>query len=78
MRIEKSYGDVAKAFAGAAHVVKGRYVIGRHSGVPMETRGALGYYDAAKDILELHGAAKVPHRNRETLDVAGWKSVGGD
>jgi CO/xanthine dehydrogenase Mo-binding subunit len=33
----------------------------------METRGAIGRYDAARDVLELHGAAKVPHRNRETL-----------
>ena len=40
---------------------------GRHSGVPLETRGAIGRYDAARDILELHGAAKIPHRNRETL-----------
>ena len=38
---------------------------GRHSGVPLETRGAIGRYDAARDVLELHGAAKVPHRNRE-------------
>src|SRR5207302_4129479 len=29
--------------------------------------GAIGRYDAARDILELHGAAKIPHRNRETL-----------
>jgi carbon-monoxide dehydrogenase large subunit/6-hydroxypseudooxynicotine dehydrogenase subunit gamma len=35
--------------------------------VPLETRGAIGRYDAARDILELHGAAKVPHRNRESL-----------
>ena len=41
--------------------------IGRHSGVPLETRGAIGRYDAARDLLELHGAAKIPHRNRETL-----------
>ena len=41
--------------------------IGRHSGVPLETRGAIGRYDAARDVLELHGAAKVPHRNSETL-----------
>ena len=34
---------------------------------PMETRGAIGVYDAARDRLELHGAAKVPHRNKETL-----------
>ncbi len=41
--------------------------IGRHSGVPLETRGAIGRYDASRDILELHGAAKVPHRIRELL-----------
>ena len=32
-----------------------------------KTRGAIGRYDAARDMLELHGAAKVPHRNRELL-----------
>jgi aerobic carbon-monoxide dehydrogenase large subunit len=35
--------------------------------VPIETRGAIGRYDAALDVLELYGAAKVPHRNREAL-----------
>ncbi len=41
--------------------------VGRHSGVPLETRGAIGRYDAARGILELHGAAKVPHRIQELL-----------
>ena len=36
-------------------------------GVPLETRGAIGRYDAARGILEMHGAAKVPHRNQELL-----------
>ena len=49
------------------HVVELELAIGRHSGVPLETRGAIGRYDAARDILELHGAAKVPHRNQELL-----------
>ena len=62
-----SFGDIDAAFRGAHCVVELDLTTGRHSGVPMETRGALGYYDAARDILELHGAAKVPHRNRETL-----------
>ena len=35
--------------------------------MPLETRGAIGRYDASRDILELHGAAKVPHRIRELL-----------
>ncbi|HTH98081.1 MAG TPA: xanthine dehydrogenase family protein molybdopterin-binding subunit [Stellaceae bacterium] len=63
----QEYGDVADAFATAHAVVEIDVHIGRHSGVPMETRGAIGRYDAARDILELHGAAKIPHKNRESL-----------
>ena len=33
----------------------------------METRGAIARYDEARDVLEMHGAAKVPHWNRDTL-----------
>jgi aerobic carbon-monoxide dehydrogenase large subunit len=63
----QGYGDVDAVFRDAAHVVEVDVEIGRHSGVPLETRGAIGRYDAARDILELHGAAKVPHKNRESL-----------
>ncbi len=63
----QGYGDVAAAFKQAAHVIELDLSVGRHSGVPLETRGAIGRYDAARDVLELHGAAKVPHRNRESL-----------
>ena len=41
--------------------------IGRHSAVPLETRGALARYDTSRDVLELYGATKVPHRNRDAL-----------
>ena len=52
----------------AAHaVVELDLAIGRHSGVPMETRGAIARYDAARDMLEMHGAAKVPHWNRDNI-----------
>jgi aerobic carbon-monoxide dehydrogenase large subunit len=63
----QGYGDIATALKNAAAVVELDLSIGRHSGVPLETRGAIGRYDAARDVLELYGAAKVPHRNRETL-----------
>jgi carbon-monoxide dehydrogenase large subunit/6-hydroxypseudooxynicotine dehydrogenase subunit gamma len=65
--IRQGYGDVDAAFRTAPMVVELELAIGRHSGVPLEARGALGRHDAARDILELHGAAKVPHRVRELL-----------
>ncbi len=65
--IRQGYGDVDAAFRAAPRVVELELSIGRHSGVPLETRGAIGRYDAARGILELRGAAKVPHRNQELL-----------
>ncbi|HEX3859251.1 MAG TPA: xanthine dehydrogenase family protein molybdopterin-binding subunit [Pseudolabrys sp.] len=65
--LQKTYGDVDKAFADAHAVVSLELSVGRHSGVPLETRGAVARYDEARDVLEMHGAAKVPHWNRDTL-----------
>jgi aerobic carbon-monoxide dehydrogenase large subunit len=65
--LRAGYGDLDAAFAGAHAVVELDLAIGRHSAVPLETRGALARYDASRDVLELYGAAKVPHRNRDTL-----------
>jgi carbon-monoxide dehydrogenase large subunit/6-hydroxypseudooxynicotine dehydrogenase subunit gamma len=65
--LRQGYGDVDAVFKSAPHVIELKLSVGRHSGVPLETRGALGRYDAARDVLELHGAAKVPHRNKELL-----------
>jgi aerobic carbon-monoxide dehydrogenase large subunit len=66
-QINAGYGDVESAFDTAFKTVSLELEIGRHSGVPMETRGAVARYDSDRDILELHGAAKVPHRNREQI-----------
>jgi CO/xanthine dehydrogenase Mo-binding subunit len=63
----KQSGDVEAAFGNAHTVVELDLATGRHSGVPMETRGAIARYDAARDVLEMHGAAKVPHWNRDRL-----------
>jgi len=65
--VRKGYGDVAAAFAAARSVVTLELKIGRHSGVPLETRGAIARYDPARDVLDLYGAAKVPHWNRDAL-----------
>jgi len=65
--VRQGYGDIDTAIARAHKVIALDLTVGRHSGVPIETRGAIGRYDAARDLLELHGAAKVPHRIRDLL-----------
>ena len=65
--LRHSYGNVESAFASAHAVIELDLELGRHSGVPMETRGAISAYDPGLDMLRLYGAAKVPHRNRDTL-----------
>ncbi len=65
--IRKVFGDLDAAFRAAHAVVELDLTIGRHSGVPMETRGAIARYDLGRDMLELHGAAKRPHWNRDLL-----------
>ena len=63
--LEMGYGDVEAAFANAAHVTRAEFTIGRHSAVPLETRGLLA---APRDgRLEIWGTTKVPHFNRRVL-----------
>ena len=65
--LTNAYGDLAAAFDRATHIIELDLSIGRHSGVPLETRGCMARHDAARDVLELYGAAKVPHRTRDNL-----------
>jgi aerobic carbon-monoxide dehydrogenase large subunit len=65
--LERGYGDVAGAFDRAAHVVEVEVDVGRHTAVPLETRGLVADYDEALDRLTIWGATKVPHFNRRVL-----------
>lgn len=65
--ITKSYGDIDAAFADAKHIIELEVSVGRHTGVPMETRGALAVHDAEKGVVTMYGAAKVPHYNRDAI-----------
>jgi CO/xanthine dehydrogenase Mo-binding subunit len=65
--VRKGYGDVDAAFASAAIVVELTLTVGRHSGTPLETRGAIVRVDPETGIVEIHGAAKIPHINRKQL-----------
>jgi CO/xanthine dehydrogenase Mo-binding subunit len=75
--LRAGYGDADAAFAVAHAVIALDLEIGRHSGVPLETRGALASYDSSRDVLELYGAAKVPHRNRDALARMFGRSAAG-
>jgi aerobic carbon-monoxide dehydrogenase large subunit len=67
MLIDEAYGEVDDAFSTAACVVELELSVGRHSGVPMETRGTSAWTDPMTGTLHVGGAAKVPHYNRNAL-----------
>jgi carbon-monoxide dehydrogenase large subunit len=64
---EIGYGDVAAAFAAAHRVVAVDVRVGRHTGVPMECRGAVAHVEPATGVLVVDGAAKVPFWNRDAI-----------
>ena len=70
-RWEAESGDVEAAFAEAAVVVRDRFRTGRHTGVPIETRGLLAAWDG--DAVDVWGPTKFLEFTRRTL--AGWFSL---
>ena len=70
--LEARFGDTEQAFGEAEVVVEAELAVGRHSGVPMETRGIVVEFDPAGERLTVHGATKVPHWNLgTTADLLG-------
>jgi len=67
LTLTRGYGDVAAAFERADRVVEIEVEVGRHTGVPLETRGLVADHDAALGRLTIWGATKVPHFNRRVL-----------
>jgi carbon-monoxide dehydrogenase large subunit len=67
MEYDISKDDVDAAFASADYVRRERFYVHRHTGITMETRGALAKWDAAQGRLTCWGATKVPFANRKIL-----------
>lgn len=65
----KEYGDVDRVFAGAPHVIRSEFRIGRQSGVPMEMRGCLVQPVRGHDELEFWGVVHA-HNSRRVLAAA--------
>jgi carbon-monoxide dehydrogenase large subunit len=60
-------GDIAVAFRDAAYTRRETFKVQRHSAVPLEPRGLLAEWDAARAQMTVSGAAKVPFPNRRML-----------
>ena len=67
--LQKEFGDVDAAFAGAAHVVSAELRIGRHTGVPLETRGLVADWEPGRRQLTIWGAALVTHYHRRVVST---------
>lgn len=67
VELRKAFGDLDAAFADAEHVIEAEFRIGRHTGVPMETRGLVAAWDPGREELTVWGAALVTHYHRRVL-----------
>ncbi|MDQ0316007.1 xanthine dehydrogenase family protein molybdopterin-binding subunit [Amorphus orientalis] len=65
--VDKGYGDVDAAFSRADVIVELDLAIARQAAMPLETRGLVAKWDGARDVLEVYGAAKLPHIDRDLL-----------
>ena len=60
-------GDLARAQAEAAHVVRRTYSTQRQAGVPMEGRGVVAQYDAGDGTLTVWSSTQIPHLVRTCI-----------
>lgn len=67
--LRKSFGDVEAAFESAEHLISAELRIGRHSGIPLETRGLVAGWDPGRRELTVSGAALVTHYHRRVLSA---------
>jgi aerobic carbon-monoxide dehydrogenase large subunit len=60
-------GDAERALGEADLVLRETFDVQRHTGMPLETRGAVAEWDAGRGVLTLWGMTKVPHINRRIV-----------
>jgi CO/xanthine dehydrogenase Mo-binding subunit len=65
--LTKRFGEVDAAFAQADHVVSAELRVGRHTGMPLETRGLVADWDGGRRELTVWGASLVTHYHRRVL-----------
>ena len=65
--ITATRGDTDAAFKDAPYVRREHFKVQRHGAVPMEPRGLVADWDAAKQRVTVSGVCKVPFNNRRAL-----------
>ena len=75
VRFVVSKGDAAAALRDAAVVIRERFEIQRQAGLPLETRGAVGSFDAASGALTLWSATQNSHPLRRAMSRVSGLSI---
>jgi aerobic carbon-monoxide dehydrogenase large subunit len=65
--ITATRGDADAAFKAAPYVRREHFKVQRHGAVPMEPRGLVAEWDAARQHITVSGVCKVPFNNRRAL-----------
>ena len=67
MRSVQQGGDIELAFAHADHVVRQKFRVPRLAPSPLETRGVIGDYQPATDLLTVWDSTQAPHQVKRYL-----------
>ena len=70
VRVQVTRGGVDAALSAAPVRVRGSFHVGRHTGMPIETRGAVAHLDPARNRLDVWASGQSAHRLREVLCAA--------
>jgi aerobic carbon-monoxide dehydrogenase large subunit len=65
--LRETIGDTS-ALDRAPHRLRARFTCGRHGGMPIETRGVIGSWDAVEELLTVWSSTQVPHNIRWNLE----------
>jgi carbon-monoxide dehydrogenase large subunit len=66
-RMTAQYGDVDRAFTGAAHVITEQFHLHKGGGHSIEPRGVVACFDPGEDLLTVWDSTQMPHQAKRLL-----------
>ncbi len=66
-RMTVGYGDVAQAFAAAAHVISEQFHLHKGGGHSIEPRGLVARFDPGENLLTVWDGTQMPHQAKRVL-----------